>query len=422
MKRNGGIEMKRIISILLCITILSTSFAFANTSNRGEATVEMYTFNSDLEKNTDVATFDFENVNYEYKFKKINDTQATVELIFNLHDAEDISTGVAKGIVTANVFSNNEIVWEGPLDGYLTVDNIKYTIIAGFSKLDNSNDIRVGVTIKNNKKDLRDGLIYDSVFAFGGEVISQDMLDEWSEKSAVLSSESESANMSRAVGAFYLTDSALAGFDSDEYIPGYGQRARAYFAADSGRLAIGSKSYCSNVNNYYSSLGNAITMVAEHGIRLDPDEDDAATTLTSILGIEKYDFNVLNFNSGYTVLLTALFEDVMAVLDIPASTITAIIGSLYGKTYLAEDETYAEISFSYPSSQMANFDTSNVGTPIVFRIYATNASEGNCKYIYTTNYRYRTLVTPLGSSITTSYYTDAETISRLLNLQLDMGN
>lgn len=49
---------------------------------------------------------------------------------------------------------------------------------------------------------------------------------------------------------------------------------------------MGSKSYCSNVNDYYSDSGTAATFVAEHSIMLTRASDSVSKT-SHISNIEK---------------------------------------------------------------------------------------------------------------------------------------
>ena len=52
------------------------------------------------------------------------------------------------GTVNGYLLSNNDILWEGPLDGTVTINNISYSVIVGFAKLESDNKIQASMTIQ----------------------------------------------------------------------------------------------------------------------------------------------------------------------------------------------------------------------------------------------------------------------------------
>ena len=214
-----------------------------------------------------------------------------------------------------------------------------------------------------------------------------------------------------------LLDSELARFESNNQISGYGQRARLYFANASGRVAVGSKSYCSNVTNFYApSYKVCFTTIAEHKISLSRGNDDASKR-TFIGNIERPQ----GLEEGKeNVLLAPLFEDIMAALNIPSSIIMATVGSLKGKVVKTLYADHASMNFTYSLSNSVCYDDSAVGTPVVFAL-TSNDDDAKAKYTYSTTYRYRTLAQSASSGATSFYYTNAKPVSKSVTLQFDFN-
>lgn len=414
--------MKKYISIILCVVLLSTTCAFAGTVEKYvDEAVDVFTFSPESKLYALDKDVNIEKVTYEYEMQEIEDLKAFVKMNFSLHLGDTVCPVFVSGLVDGYILDDGNILWEGPLDGNTVFNGEEYNIIAGFSKIKATPDVRVGVTMsrKSETNKLTAGQFDNMVFAFGEEVISKDVINKIGAKANILGDASLELNALNEVGAFALEDISLAGFDTSLAIPGYGQRARLYFADDSMRVAVGSKSYCSNVNSYFASMGGAITTIATHSINLQRGTDENST-LTSIDGIETFDFNVTNYGIDRTAL-APLFEDILALLGVPSSTIMAVLDSLTGNVRHFDYSNSESVVFNFGLFDNANYDDSAVGLPIVFQLDVSPTSNGECTYIYTTEYRYKTVVATSGGESGTVYYTDADTITKSVDLQILMG-
>ena len=427
--------MKKVLCLVLCMVVITTSVAFASTpqtltyeSKTKDSTVILEKkFDSSSKKYFAIETKNsaMKEVEYSYQFRKTNDSEADVELEFLLSLGEKVYPAIVTGHTSLNIFPSGEKLWEGPLDGQIVIDDAEYEITVGFAKMDNSPDVQCGVTIGQAlKKETIGNNPPFIAFSFGENVITSNIVNELKSsydktvkktEFSVLNNQKEAVQ--RGSDTLALLDSELARFESNNQISGYGQRARLYFANASGRVAVGSKSYCSNVTNFYApSYKVCFTTIAEHKISLSRGNDDASKR-TFIGNIERPQ----GLEEGKeNVLLAPLFEDIMAALNIPSSIIMATVGSLKGKVVKTLYADHASMNFTYSLSNSVCYDDSAVGTPVVFAL-TSNDDDAKAKYTYSTTYRYRTLAQSASSGATSFYYTNAKPVSKSVTLQFDFN-
>lgn len=245
--------MKKILCIILCVAITSTCFAYSqptsveNNFSGSSNAVEVLLTESDsaLVANAALQTqnIEFESVDYSYQFELANEAEADVELEFTLCDGEgNIYPAFANGRVYLNSFSSVDM-WLGPLEGYITIEGVDYSILASFAKPTDSSNIQVGITFQsagsiNYATATIENIFHLKAVSFGENVLDNQAVEEimnvYSESVASSSltntenAESTSTN-DEVVENFALSDITLAGFGSSESIPGYGQRGRLYF-------------------------------------------------------------------------------------------------------------------------------------------------------------------------------------------------
>lgn len=151
--------MKKILCIILCVAITSIYFVYEqptsveNTFSGSSNAVEVLLTESDsaLVANAALQTqnIEFESVDYSYQFELANEAEADVELEFTLCDGEgNIYPAFANGRVYLNSFSSVDM-WLGPLEGYITIEGVDYSILASFAKPTDSSNIQVGITFQS---------------------------------------------------------------------------------------------------------------------------------------------------------------------------------------------------------------------------------------------------------------------------------
>ncbi len=336
-----------------------------------------------------------DSISYSYRMTKKpeNSLFADVEMHITLNGQYPITV---LGTVNGYLLSNNDILWEGPLDGTVTINNISYSVIVGFAKLESDNKIQASMTIQAVDPASEIGLI---IFTFGDTVVTKEtyqLIKNVKVSSEEMAVETEEENILRNVRAgsytslgFVTTNFAQGSFP----IPETAQKATGFFDKSSNRLAVSIVSYTSNVDKYFKNLLGVGTLVEttidSFSIEL---KRGSSTSNSYIAGIESFDFDIDN-NSGKNVSLNALFEDIMGILGVPTSTISAIFDGLKGSVEESHHTDNTKVSVNFDKYQHANFDNSAPGVPIVFQLAkSTSSSTGSSSYTFTTSIRYQTVL------------------------------
>ncbi|MCR4722459.1 MAG: hypothetical protein K5629_01620 [Eubacteriales bacterium] len=429
MKRSLTKTFSVILAIVLTIMSLNSE-AFAASHSCSESAV--------VDTSADIITTDafrdvfypekkdseevkIDKITYSYEIAPRKDASlADVILIFSITLGSQEYQFATYGIVDAYQLSSGETLWEGPLSGHIEINKTTYKVLAGFSKIDNNPEIQVSVSIQaENKIDA----IQPIVFIFGEEVITTQIHQEITNKSHVesitaFSKPFEEFPKGNRSGSFSYVGCDFEYFDSGFNISGYAQRSRGYFDSNTNRFAVTIKSYCDNVENYFSSSGIAEAAIKSFDIKLIRDDNYTMNSFSYIVGIESYDFNVGNFGAG-AVLIKPLFEDIMSILGVPTSTISAIFNGLKGS---AEKDVYTSnttVSISFGLLYNADFDNSGAGVPIVFQLTRNqNNYTGNSSYTFKTSITYRVVYTPIGSTYPSYIYIDGYDTSKTVSVTL----
>ena len=140
--------MKRFFSVLLSLALFFSIMllAFASDDHSSakctDSTVDVITesafqslFVDDKQRNVSAA--EIEEVLYSYSIvpRQDNPLMADVTLDFILSIGSNDYPVITKGTVDAYALSSGDTFWEGPIYGDMVINNIDYSVIAGFSKL-----------------------------------------------------------------------------------------------------------------------------------------------------------------------------------------------------------------------------------------------------------------------------------------------
>lgn len=372
-------------------------------------------------------------ITYSYTFEVREDEPmiADVELDFLLEFGNQTYPITTSGSINAHELSDDRLLWQGPLRGNAEINGVKYSIITGFSKLSSSDDIQVSVTIQSK---VAEDAIDPVVIVFGDIVVTNEIFNEI-EGDAISISATDFSTMNEVPDDEIFTE-IVAPMATNEYswlafkyayfnpqrdddIPGYAQRARAYFSSGTNRVAVTLKSYCENLDDYYADTADVnYTVIDSFAIELERDGATTAANHSYIIGTESFDFDVEDY--GTTTQLQPLFEDIMGVLGVPTSTITSIFDELRGNIERDVNADIANVSVSFGATQRANFDNSDTGVPIVFQLGRTQSDEytGDSAYIFRTSITYKTVITMEELLFPVTIYTDGYDAEETIELDL----
>lgn len=347
---------------------------------------------------------------YSYTFiQSTDDTAAAdVDLTFTIYMSNTAHTIDVSGTIDAYPLSSGDTFWEGLLTGSTEISGTEYKVLASFSKLDSSNAIQVSVTIQPRNEDEPFGAL---IFTFGDDIITS-WIDQELSSCSSYDEICEDAPVTASSSDFTQISYDFAYFNSSYSISGFAQRARAYYDSTGNRVAITLLSYCSNVNDYFSSYGTASTTVKSFTTML----TRTGTAYSYISGTESFDFDESNYGSGECYIL-ALFEDILSLLNVPSSTISAILSGLKGSVSRTVASNTASVSVSFSLLQAADFDDSSTGLPIVFQL--GYSSSGRSYYVYQTSLTYRTVYVASGTTTPVYIYIDAYDASASIGLTVE---
>lgn len=412
--------MKKLISIFVIIAIflsLSTLVRASDScevSNVIDPSVEVLSFSGD-------DTFQVEEVEYTYSLtrQKDNSQNANVVLPFTLRVGEKEYTCTASGVVNAYHLSTGDLLWEGPLDGCIFIDDIEYSVIAGFAKLDSSSSIQITVTIQSLTES---NLITPTIICFGENVITQEIHQDISEHSENITLDNSSiSNFAGTMSndeAFQFIGALPKNFTLIDQTM-LGQSARVYFSDQTNRLIVGIRTFCCNIEEYWDekSITDVETVVDSFEIGITRN-DYTTSSYSWIDGIESFDFNASNFGAG-AVFLIDLFYDALSILGVPTTTLSSVLDSLKGSVEKDVTTTEASVSVSFGLFESANFDSLDVGIPIVFQLDRNhNGYLGWSSYTFLTSIRYRSYVWLSNWNWPRYVYTDTTDASREFKINL----
>lgn len=430
--------MKKILAFVLSLAMVTLfsvpAFAVENTSSQNEKRItdnsidmiassdftEVFGIENNSRSTSNESTIDEISYSYTFALQENNPALADVSLTFTMEIGTQAYPVTVSGTVDSYLLSSGDTLWEGLIAGTTIIEGTEYKVLAGFSKLNSSPSIQVSVTIQAADKT---NAIDPLVFTFGDEVITmqihQELVGNTSTVSVgALSDEFDETSAARSAGSFTYLNYDFEYFDSGFNISGYAQRSRGYFNSSTNQFAVTLKSYGDNIENYFSSTGIAGATIKEFTIELIRDSNYSTGSYSYIVGTENYDFDVGDYGGG-AVLIQPLFEDIMGLLGVPTSTITAIFDGLKGSVDENFHTSDTSVTVSFGLLQNADFDDSGVGVPIVFQLARNqNNYTGNSSYTFVTAITYRTVYIATGSSTPAYVYIDGYDTSKTVSITL----
>lgn len=217
--------------------------------------------------------------------------------------------------------------------------------------------------------------------------------------------------------SYSLVGNKCTSFSSSTGLSGYSQDTRVYFNKSVNRVAVGIKSYTSNVKNYYLSQGNAASVtvyVTDFSIALKRSSSDGSY----IAGIEEHNFTSFGVSNSS---ISPLFKDALSVLGIPSATISSLLsGKKATCTESAYTNSYTVKVSNMSASQSPNFDSISCGMPIIFQLNKGANTSGSCTYVATTSIKYGVIFVPSSpaGSGARNYYVDGGSSSKTVSLTL----
>lgn len=327
----------------------------------------------------------------------------------------------ADGEVSGENLSSGAILWMGPLEGEIEIDNIEYLVMVGFTKINEAVQVSVTIQSKDDSEEIE-----PVRFSFGDSVITEDVYQEIRDEKELISTESHAdrwpTNTTYAMNSrsildqpqleggsgglgypFIIGPSATTSFKSSA-ISGNGQKLYGALDKSTNRIAVSIKTYCSNVESYYRKFGTARTEIQSMTYTLKQGTKKIAYPST----FESYDFNIKKM--GMETLIMPLLSDAITVLNksLPLSTITELLSGVYGTVDEKGSGTYKTIDIKFGVFDYANFDKCGYGVPIVFvpARYSTNPV-GTQDFILEGSISYRTIVSDTNVSGYIVYYDSA---------------
>ena len=371
-------------------------------------------------KQRSVTELEFDEVSYAYDMEIWDDNPmfANVDLWIVLKIDNIEYQIVMAGSVEACELSQERLLWQGPIIGEVEINDIEFQAIAGFVKL--GEKIQLSLSLQPITGGSSSGA---TIITFGEDVLTADVYEELQEKMQAENELVNEAQMQNEIAL--LSETVDSNFEqiaiqykpfSSTSISGVGQRLKGYYDISTRRLAVTIRSYCSNVDAYYSTFGVSSTTIEKFSIGL----EETGNSYSFIAGIETFGVTV-GTTKVLTVLL-ALFEDAITLLDVtfPTSTIAAIFDELDGYVSKLDNRNKEAVTVEFGVLESANFDNSGAGIPVIFQLAKSNDSyTGLHNYTLSTTITYRTYLQQTYPSTTTLIYTLADNTSYDVNISLN---
>ena len=166
MKKNG------LLSILLVFAVIALSGCSGNAWQKGSDKSVM-TYHA--EDSRDPILKEVSSVDYRWKISDKNDSTAAATLEFTVHEGKNRYKASASGAITENVLPSGKILWEGPLDGTISMNGNQIPLICSFVKLGSENKVQVSVTFPSS---VTGGSALPLFMSFGEAVITEEIHQE----------------------------------------------------------------------------------------------------------------------------------------------------------------------------------------------------------------------------------------------------
>lgn len=363
-----------------------------------------------------------DSIYYDYSFDNTSTNDLScVTVDFAMHINNVIYTGYASGYISS-ITLIDDILWEGPICGYLSVGQYVYPIIIGFAKLNSSNCVQLALscTIETSETDQ---VIYISA---GDSVITNEIYQTLVDVKYNSDDDTfDTSSNNNKVNSRGLIDKPIV-WDDGDAPPTYGTYAlemyhsypldentsvtgggmSVYFSNVYNCVAVSIHSFCDNVASSHlfpdTITGTSVKSISYRLTR----GDYTPESYSLIAGVERFGFEQNNFNVLNTPL-SPLFEDILGILSVPTSTISAILGNLSGEVSCSEYTDDCTVTIDFGLTSDVDFDASSRGLPVVFQLLkATDSYEGYSLYNISTSITYFTSVVFLNGVGFPVFYTE----------------
>lgn len=418
--------MKKFISIFLLICILS------GTAITASAAENQYTHTT---SNISIITPDsFESafsvkriskVSYDYLIVSPEGASnvAVVALQMELKIAGELYTVSVSGTVNGYELPSGDILWEGPISTTAEIADKDFTVTAGFTKLESSEDVLISVTLQNDA--------YDPIaFSFGKNIIKGEVLDLFKERASSSTESASTASLEAGStsassegnastnGMSPRTPSKDLVFDNffdqggSEY-PNLGENGeyvfqsiqhvnhakatysavetRVYWDKGKGHLMVTLKPYDEDTNAYVNTLGYdfAGASLSYFDVelilngKLDSNHAEIAGVITG--NSAKAQSETCSFNQ---LLIEQIFVDAVSCFGVPTGTWELLLNNLKGRMIITNNLTDIFVQV-YTTSGSYLLDDFTPGVPLKFSLYYKNSLyEGNTPYVVNTTAKY----------------------------------
>lgn len=424
--------MKRLVPLFLALVLLflsgSASTATVMYTDRDvsvlqgqEAVVNVFGNGARSAQNLQI-----EKIQYSYTFDLSEESEACANVAMQLRifvsgRSYPIS---ASGNVMAETLPDGDTLWSGPLYGSVTINGVTYDATAGFMMLASTSAMQGSLNLQAPSE------ISTLALTFGDHVLTQEMVEGMMAANAAINALEANSNLTvtadeiaaTSTGNYQFIGTSIRTLTGGYSNLGTGQIARSYFNQKRNTFALAIQTFESTPNAHfaeYANVSGCYTRVYKLGYGLTLTTNEAEDNHAWIAGYEK-----LPFTNGSTsslgVLIKAVFEDILSVLGVPTSTINAILNGVKGDFVLNQSLTQnSEIEIRFGLLTTANFESSEVGIPIVYQLTRNqNGYESASQITIATDVTYLTMATQTNNQYPVYYYTRAGTTNRTFNISL----
>ena len=419
--------MKKITAICLIICLMSIYMttpvsALINTNFLEKATIIteeefVSVFNTN---NIDDVSYDF-----YYETSQDNPYKAIAILEIALKIKGYVYNIFTSGMISLNCLDNGVLLWEGPLKGNVFVNDEQYRVISGFSYLENTQESMISLTIQNDSAII--------AISFGDNIIKNEVLDFYSNRSSditesitpnsIVTNEISTSGISNSGistcfispeiseeifdggggGSLNLGEDGEWKYKNVDYAKHGGTsynalKSTVYFNSLKNVMMVTLKPFSGSTQNYVETLGYdfASSSLCGFGVELALEDADYPN-YAYIANITKPDEAIAidGYFTGIKVGLSPLFEDILGVIGVPTSTISAVLESMNGKIEIQESTLFASVDIEKDTfSDYEELDNISTGLPFRFQLSKGNHNlyEGDTPYVVNTYAKYYVFV------------------------------
>lgn len=417
--KNNITAVLLLMCILLTPALASSASAHAYDHVYNDVTVITPDSLEDVFGETEV-----ERAAYTYEMVVINAVKASIVINFEIKVGNNYYTGDANGQIKAYNLPSGEIVWEGPVNGGITVGNDVYSIVVGFTKLNSTDQSMLTITTKSAENQL-------VAFAFGEDIIKGETLELINNRT-IRQSGANSTNNIEIDDMEYIFNEEVSplviepGFGpgiSPIFKPGDGvpdypnlgpngeivyqdyhisyfgdtlypsQEIRIYEDENRNFVLVTFIPDTASARSYLSGMGYnySAAVLDSFSVRIDLDPNAPPSQYAYVAGtyIPQID-DAPTFEKG-DEYFSSIFEDLLSMIDyFPTSTVMTLISDMKGSISGKRSTFYAQVDVDM-SVNPADMDEVSCGFPVRFNLFQGT----NSNYISNTEYTITSYVTYL---------------------------